>query len=108
MSESRSFGKELHSVEHKVQAGEEPKRRRPMMARVTSLADHFSPNRFQALEVEETEAEESESENQISGPSNEAPTQADSHRQKLDRKAQKSPVRKSVEDDLIRLQGKIN
>ena len=78
------------------------------MARVTSLADHFSPNRFQALEIEEAEAEESESENRISGPSNEVPTQADSHRQKLDRKAQKSPVRKSMEDDLIRLQVKMN
>ena len=54
------------------------------------------------VEVEETEAEESESENRISGPSSEAPTQADSHRQELDRKAQKSPVRKSMEDDLIR------
>ena len=38
----------------------------------------------------------------------EPPAQADSHRQKLDRKAQKSPVRKSMEDDLIRLQRKIN
>ena len=43
------------------------------MVRVTSLADHFSPNRFQALEVEETEAEKSESENRTSGPLNEAP-----------------------------------
>ena len=102
------IGKELPSVKHKVQAGEEPKRRRPMMARLTSLANHFLPNRFQALEVAEREAEESESENRIRGPSNEAPTQADSHRQKLDRKAQKSPVGKSMEDDLIRLQGKIN
>ena len=61
MSERRSFGKELPSVEQKVQVDEEPKRRRPMMVMVTSLADHFSPNRFQALGVEETEAEESES-----------------------------------------------
>ena len=108
MSESRSFGKELPSFKRKVQDGEKPKRRRPMMARVTSLADHFSPNRFQALEVEETEAGEYESENRISGPSNSATTQADSHRQMLDRKAQKSPARKSMEDDLIRLQGKMN
>ena len=34
--------------------------------------------------------------------------QADSHRQELDRKVRKSPVRKSMEDGLIRLQGKIN
>ena len=40
-------------------------RGRPMVARVTSLADHFSPNSFQAREVEETEAEESESESRI-------------------------------------------
>ena len=93
----------FHSGDQRVTEG-------AMMARVTSLADHFSPQLFSGSRSWRNRSRRIRigKSNQRSVEFERSPhEQADSHRQKLDRKVRKSPVIKSMEDGLIRLQGKI-